>query len=129
MIERFLLIITIIIGVFVIIKYMKYRQLKKIKSTLHELADDKETEPYIVYFWSTQCQQCQNVQQPILNSISQKFGYSIKKVNISENDDIIRQWNVRTVPSTYILNKFGEVEFINNGFKSEKEIISQLETL
>jgi thiol-disulfide isomerase/thioredoxin len=129
MIERFLFVITIVIGLFLMIKYLKYRQLKKVKSIADKLINTDATAAYIVYFWSPQCQQCETMQKPVLNTISHKFGYSIRKVNIVEKDNMAKQWNVRTVPSTYIMNSIGEIEFINNGFKSEKEIITQLETL
>ena len=129
MIDRFLLIITIVISLFCIVKYLKYRQFRKVKSISNKLADNKQTTPYIVYFWSPHCPQCKTMQQAILKRISQKFSYSIRKINITEHNNMVKKWNVRTVPTTYILNSSGEIKFINNGLKSEKEIIAQLRNL
>jgi len=129
MTERFFLVITLVAGLFLIIKLLNNRQLNKVKYTLHGLTSNKEKTPHIIYFWSPQCQQCQNMQKPVIDDLSHKFDCSIKRINIVEDFDIAKKWNVRTVPSTYILNSLDDIMFINNGFKSEKEILTQLEKL
>ena len=61
--------------------------------------------PVLVDFWATWCGPCR-MQGPIIDALSAE-GYNVGKLDVDENPDIARRYNVMSIP-TLILFKNGE---------------------
>lgn len=51
---------------------------------------------------------------------------TVSKVNICESLEQANQWGVRTVPTTFVLDKDGTVQHVNNGLVTEKVLVEQI---
>ena len=85
----------------------------------------------ILYFWSPQCQHCKTTQTPILEKtcINNAIKLDIEKININDNSSKVTSWGVRTVPTIYILDRFRNIAYINNGLTSEIKLMKQLRSI
>ena len=61
--------------------------------------------PVLVDFWATWCGPCR-MQGPIIDALAAD-GYNVGKLDVDENPDIARRYNVMSIP-TLILFKNGE---------------------
>lgn len=57
-------------------------------------------------FWAPWCNPCK-LMDPVLNEVQKEYNIFIEKINVDENADIAKQYNVSSVP-TYILIKDGK---------------------
>ncbi|MGD2117773.1 MAG: protein disulfide oxidoreductase [Chromatiales bacterium] len=96
-------------------------------------------EPVLVHFWASWCPMCQleqnNIQaiadsRPVLTIAMQsgdadEVGDYLQQhkltfpVLVDEAGDIARQWGVRGVPTSFVINPAGEVEFVEVGYSTE----------
>lgn len=87
---------------------------------------------HIVYFWSERCPQCKSAQKPILERLLERTGEEIVELialRVEDDDDLAKSWGVRTLPTTYVLDRQGNVSHINNGLVSESRLLQQLELI
>ena len=68
--------------------------------------------PVLVDFFATWCGPCKML-SPILEDMSKSSDYTIVKVDIDENPYLVREWEVASVPTLFI---------VKNGEKKEKMI-------
>ena len=61
--------------------------------------------PVLVDFWATWCGPCR-MQGPIIDALAAE-GYNVGKLDVDENPDIARRYNLMSIP-TLILFKNGE---------------------
>jgi len=47
-------------------------------------------------------------------------------VDVTERTSVAREWGVTTVPSTYVIDRAGEVVHVNNGLASELTLRRQV---
>lgn len=88
--------------------------------------------PTIVYFWSDGCPVCKAAQRPVLEGILAEYGrerLALTAYNIDEVPDVAREWGVRTLPTTYLLDSTGTIRHVNNGLVVSKNLRRQLEPL
>lgn len=78
-------------------------------------------EPVLVDFWATWCGPCR-MQGPIIDSMAQE-GYNVGKVDVDENPDIARRYNVMSIP-TLILFRNGEEVKRFVGLQSKEKLVS-----
>ena len=112
-------------------RLLKKWQLHRAKSAVadSEALSARNGVPQIVYFWSNQCNECKAVQKPILDRLlstlgNGKIGYL--SINVNEAPEEVKSWGVKTVPTTYVLDKDGNVLHVNNGIATERRLFEQL---
>ena len=78
--------------------------------------------PVLVDFFATWCGPCKML-SPILEDMSKSSDYTIVKVDIDENPYLVREWEVASVPTLFIV-KFGEKKEKMIGFQP-KEVLEK----
>ena len=77
--------------------------------------------PVLVDFWATWCGPCR-MQGPIIDALAAE-GYNVGKLDVDENPDIARRYNVMSIP-TLILFKNGEEVQRFVGVKTKEKLAS-----
>lgn len=129
MINRILITIVIVGTLLLVLKLIRMSQLRTAKRTAATITPPNENE--ILYFSSAVCSFC-STQERILNEIFKDSEFSdvdLKKYSIEDNTDQVKQWGVKTLPTTILLSKSGEIKYINNSLISSQIMISQLRDL
>lgn len=86
--------------------------------------------PGIVYFWSDACSVCKGAQRPILDRIVAEFGaerLALTAHCVDEAPEVAEEWGVRTLPTTFVLDRDGNVRHVNNGLVVAERLREQLQ--
>ena len=127
MLERIIILVLILAGVFLLIKKGFYGSPKRIKNPVIDFTSINSGLPTILYFWTEQCTQCVSLQNPALSKLKkQNQFFNLVSYNALNEVKITKELNIKTVPSTVVLSQKNEIKFVNNGFASEKLLASQL---
>jgi len=80
----------------------------------------------LVDFWAPWCGPCQML-GPIIDEIGDELKDSVKitKVNVDENQDLARNYNISSIPAVLIFNK-GEVIATIIGFHQKQDYLNAL---
>lgn len=85
--------------------------------------------PQVVYFWSNHCGECKAVQKPILDRLAATLGEGKMRflsINVNDAPKEVKLWGVKTVPTTFVLDRDGNVLHVNNGLATERRLLEQL---
>jgi thioredoxin 1 len=84
--------------------------------------------PTLLYFTGEYCLSCKFQQTPIVEQITARLGDSIvvKTYDVSAHLDLARQYKVLTLPTTVVLDKWGQVAHINYGVAGQSKLEAQL---
>lgn len=78
-------------------------------------------EPVLVDFWATWCGPCR-MQGPIIEQMAAE-GYNVGKLDVDENPDIARRYNVMSIPTLILFRDGQEVQrFV--GLQTKDRLVS-----
>jgi thioredoxin-like negative regulator of GroEL len=129
MLERIITLVLVLLFSYLIIK--KFSRKKISREKLHlDLSNVNPFLPTILYFWSEDCVQCRTIQKPAIQKL-QKEGkkFNFVPVNAIEELDLTKKLNIKTLPSTVVINSGKNIQFINNGYAADSTLKKQLEEL
>jgi thiol-disulfide isomerase/thioredoxin len=127
------LLITFVIMTFsgVVLFLMKRHQIA-LANRASDRAKKTAKIPTIVYFWSNGCPVCKMTQKKILEEILAEYGkerLAFTAYNTDEALDVAKEWGVRTLPTTFLLDSTGAIKHINNGLIVSGDLRRQLEPM
>lgn len=131
MYERLLITFGVIVFVWAVLSIMKRRQITLSNRASQRLQKQRNV-PTIVYFWSDGCALCKTAQKPILEGILAEYGnerIALTTYNVEESPDVAKEWGVRTLPTTFLLDSTGTVKHTNNGPITSANLRRQLEAI
>lgn len=84
--------------------------------------------PTLLYFHSDDCAPCRLQQRPILASLQQRMGESVRfqECDAVAHPDIARRYRVLTVPTTVVIAPGGKVVAVNYGVTRADKLQRQL---
>jgi thiol-disulfide isomerase/thioredoxin len=105
------------------------RAQKNIDSSQTELPGARSGIPAILYFTTPDCSACKTVQRPALQRLQERMGEHIQviEINAQEQTDLASRWGVLSVPTTFILDKEGQVRHVNHGVTRAEKLLQQIE--
>ena len=86
--------------------------------------------PTILYFWTEQCAQCNSVQKPAILKLKEEgTKFNFIPLNVINDLEITKHLNIKTVPSTIVLNHEKKINYINSGYTAGNILKEQLNKL
>ena len=80
----------------------------------------------IIDFWAVWCGPCQML-SPVVDELSEEVSdVKFCKVNVDEQSEIARKFNVRSIP-TLVFIKNGETVDLSVGFVSKEELLERID--
>jgi thioredoxin 1 len=129
------LLIVFIIG-WVVLNVRKMKNLpnvpdsKKIKVlSTKNFKHQIKTGKVLVDFWAPWCMPCK-MMSPVLNDLAEENGHevTVAKLNVDEQQQIARQFNIRSIPTMILFKNGKEVRRIT-GVKSKQHLLKELQAV
>ncbi len=82
-----------------------------IENFVEQVIEKSKTTPVLVDFWAPWCGPCKNL-TPILEKLADKYAgaFQLVKVNIDEQQELAMQYQVRSVPTVYLVKNTAVVD-------------------
>ena len=82
----------------------------------------------LVYFTTPTCAPCKTIQRPAIESLKKILGNALQVIEIdaSERPDMASRWGVLSVPTTFIIDPYGEVRHVNHGVVRAEKLLLQI---
>lgn len=133
MIERLLVLIALTIVAVLGYAAVSHWQIGRARSPGAEplLAELRPGIPAIVYFASPFCGPCAAQQRPAIDRVLRELGGRVQVVEVdtTEQPDTATRWGVMTLPTTFILDRWGRPRQVNNGVAGPDKLKQQLQSL
>ncbi len=125
----------IALSLFLILAYLfvrKFYSTKIISNSLlpFEINNLNPTLPTILYFWTEQCAQCNSIQKPAIAKLKDEGNeFNFISFNAIKELEKTKHLNIKTVPSTVVLNAEKKIRYINSGYTAGAILKEQLKKL
>jgi thioredoxin 1 len=77
----------------------------------------------LLHFTATWCQPCKKIAPIILSFIEQNVGLKYTKIDVDDNANMVKEYNILSVPTLIVL-KDGEIFSRNSGVVNEEQLAS-----
>ena len=127
MIERLLLTMFLAgfgLAVFLAFRYLHLRRARRV-ALVTATASDR---PTVMYFRSDSCAPCRT-QAHYLQDLEESYGsrLAIQKIDADVQKDLAGRYGVFTLPTTLVLDRSGQVKYINYGLTATTKLAQQME--
>lgn len=101
----------------------------------HGLTNDlegfKPGRPGILYFTTPDCAPCKTIQRPALQQVRSQLGEGLQIIEIDATDrpEIASQWNVLSVPTTFVIDAKGQPRHVNHGATRAEKLLQQIQAI
>lgn len=130
MLERVIALSLFLVLVYCFVKRINSSKIISKSFLPFEIANLNPALPTILYFWTEQCAQCKSVQKPAIFKLRDDGNeFNFVSYNAIKDLEITKHLNIKTVPSTVILNKEMKINFINSGYTDSNTLKEQLKKL
>lgn len=88
-------------------------------------------QPTLLYFTGEYCATCKFQQSPVVELLAAKLGgaVTIKQIDVSTQPELASKYRVLTLPTTVVVNRRGQVAYINYGLADQTKLESQLSAI
>ena len=85
--------------------------------------------PAVLYFTTPDCVPCKTMQRPALTRLQAHLGDSLQVIEIDAvaQPDLADHWGVLSVPTTFIIDGYGQARRVNHGVASADKLQAQIE--
>ena len=127
MLERIIALSFFLIFTYIFVKRL-YSSKKIANGSLSfEIQNLNTSLPTILYFWTEQCAQCNSVQKPAILKLKEDGNeFNFISYNAIKELEITKHLNIKTVPSTVVLNHEKKINYINSGYTAGDILKKQL---
>lgn len=83
----------------------------------------------LVYFTTPTCVPCKTVQRPAIQKIREVLGKALHVVEIdaAEKPELASRWGVMSVPTTFVIDRNGNVRHVNHGVTRAEVLLQQIQ--
>lgn len=124
MIERIAIVLLLALVGSAVYYAFKYQHSRRLKI---ELAADR---PTVLYFRSDSCSPCMT-QSHYLEELERKFvdRFAMQQIDTEQEPEKAAKYGVFTLPTTLVIDRAGEVKYINYGLTNTFRLSRQLESV
>ena len=124
MIERIVIVISLVLVGAAVYWAFKHRHMQRIKI---DLAQDR---PTLLYFQSNSCSPCMT-QAHYLEILEREYRdkFAMQKIDTEREPEKAARYGVFTLPTTLVIDRTGDVKFINYGLTNTFRLSRQLESV
>jgi len=93
------------------------------------LAGFSPGKPAVVYFTMDGCVPCKTTQRPALEKLSAIVAGQVQviEVDVVATPELAERWGVLSVPTTFIVDRYGRPRRVNHGVALAEKLLNQLE--
>jgi thiol-disulfide isomerase/thioredoxin len=123
-----LLIIGLGFGFF---RVMNTLLLARTRTKARQFPDYQAGQLSILYFTTPACVPCRVIQKPALQQVHAMLGDRLQviEVDATEKPEMAKEWNVLSVPTTFLIDAQGIARFVNHGATRAEKLLEQIEHL
>lgn len=87
--------------------------------------------PAILYFTTQDCVPCKTMQRPALARLQAGLGDSLQviEVDAAAQPELADYWGVLSVPTTFIIDEYGQARRVNHGVASADKLQAQIDAV
>jgi len=136
MIERFLIILTLVLIVVIAVVALRAwsgRRVAGLKAgeagrLWNALGEAPDGRPSLVVFSTPSCTACVTAQYPAVEAVAARFGETLRvlKVDLSRRPAVGHAFRILTAPSSVVLAADGRVGSFNHGFAPADQLVAQV---
>jgi thioredoxin 1 len=129
MIERAIISGVVVLVFIVLWMAFRYLHMRRARQAL-VMVRSTPSKPALLYFSSDHCTPC-GTQAQYLNILNEEYGgrLSIRHINTDHDPEMAANYGVFTVPTTLIVDEYGEIRHINYGLTGTSRLAQQLENV